>query len=74
MNDIGETISQIERRRRLSVQDDWPECGLCDKPFTSGFTIWAGEDRLVSLKIHVCDSCLGKAKKSKIGFHPESRQ
>ena len=55
-------IEVLERRRRASVNDDWPTCDYCVQPFSVGFTFYVDGDHAFC-HLNVCDSCLAKAKK-----------
>jgi len=57
----------IERVRRLSVYDEWPSCDFCTKPFSAGFNFYTKEEGHLDI-LHVCDECLTKAKKDKVGW------
>lgn len=66
---VGKEQMNIQRIRRQSVRDIWPTCDYCDEDFTTGY-IFTGEgvSGTRSSDLCVCDGCLDKAKKSKIGF------
>lgn len=64
--------NKINRVRRLSVEDDWPRCFLCGEEFSSGFTFYDNDGPGCEVSIlSVCDTCLQKAKQSRIGWFSE---
>ncbi len=66
---------QIHRVRRLRQGDAADPCDFCDEPMEKGFEL-SGENVAgprSGMFLRVCDDCLTKAKRSKIGFYPESQ-
>lgn len=60
-------MNKLERFRRLSVSDDWPQCFLCNEPSSSGLTLWSDDGPTIT----VCDGCIKEAKSSKTGWLEE---
>lgn len=60
-------IESIERCRRPSVYDEWPNCDFCCEDFAVGFNFYLDDDQS-RIVMRVCDKCLSKAKKSETGW------
>jgi len=60
---------QIQRIRRQSKYDESKSCDFCNEPMETGYKLYIDDQSSVM----VCDKCLEKTRKSKIGFwceHP----